>query len=298
MTSALQLPAPRSGRKVALTLGISVQYPVGEDPAARFEEQVEQARFARDHHFDGVSATQHYLAHPFQYLHPLATLARLIPETADMQLATGISLAALAHPVDLAEQLASTDIMSGGRLSVGVGLGYRDVEFEAFGLGKTGRLQRYLDNLELLRALWTSERVTFSAEHARLDDVPIALRPLQRPHPPLTMAAHSRTAIERTARMGIPWAAAAAHVQDDYFLQQVAIYRQACRDHGHEGLPHDCGRRAVRREDGGRRARCGATLPARQVRGVPGLGPGLGTPGKSELRQGIRRPAQGTVHHR
>lgn len=241
MTTYPPSPAPRSGREIPLSLMISVQYPMGEDPARRFDEQVEQARFARDHGFDEVTATQHYLAYPFQYLHPLATLARLIPETGDMRIAPGISLAALTNPVDLAEQLASIDIMSGGRLSVGVGLGYRDVEFAAFGLGKTGRLQRYLDNLDLLRRLWTSDRVTSDLDHARLEDVPIALRPLQRPHPPLSMAAHAPSAIERTARMGIPWAAAAAHVDDAYFREQVAIFRRACRDYGHEGLPMSVG---------------------------------------------------------
>lgn len=236
-----QLPPARSGREIPLSLLISVQYPNGQDPVVRFAEQVEQTRFARDHGFDEITATQHYLAHPFQYLHPLAILARLIPETDDMRISTGISLAALAHPVDLAEQLASIDIMSGGRLTVGVGLGYRDVEFAAFGIGKTGRLRRYLDNVDLLRRLWTSERVSSALDYAQLDDVPIALRPVQRPHPPLLMAAHSATAIERTARMGIPWAAAAAHVDEDYFRQQVAIFRNACRAHGTEGLQMSVG---------------------------------------------------------
>ncbi|PRZ42299.1 alkanesulfonate monooxygenase SsuD/methylene tetrahydromethanopterin reductase-like flavin-dependent oxidoreductase (luciferase family) [Antricoccus suffuscus] len=236
---ATEIPIETSllGREVMLNLMISAQYPVQDDPVARFSEQLEQTRFARDHGFDGVIATQHYLAYPFQYLHPLAILARLVPETGDMRIATGISLSALAHPVDLAEQLATVDIMSNGRLSVGVGLGYRDLEFAAFGLGKKGRLKRYLDNIDLMRQLWTSDRVTADLDHARLDDVPIALRPVQRPHPPLSMAAHSKTAIERTAKMGIPWAAAAAHVDGDYFRQQVDIFRRACTTYGNEGLP-------------------------------------------------------------
>ena len=160
---------PRSGREVFLGLMVSTQYPVDEGPVERFSEQIDQVRFARDHGFDGVFATQHYLAYPFQYLHPLATLARLIPETGDMRIGTGISLAALAHPVDLAEQLATIDIMSDGRLSVGVGLGYRDLEFAAFGLGKKGRLKRYLDNIDLMRQLWTFDRVSSELDNALLD---------------------------------------------------------------------------------------------------------------------------------
>jgi len=220
-----------------LSLMISAQYPVTDDPVARFSEQVEQTRFARDNGFDGVTVTQHYLAYPFQYLHPLAILARLIPETGDLRLETGIILAALAHPVDLAEQLATIDVMSSGRLSVGIGLGYRDEEFAAFGLGKKGRLQRYLDNIDLLRRLWTEEQVSSDLDYARLDNVTVALRPVQRPHPPMSMAGHSKTAIERTAEMGIPWAAAAAHVDDDYFREQVGIFRRACARHERDDLP-------------------------------------------------------------
>lgn len=207
------------------------QFLAGEDPAARFEEQLEQVRLVRDAGFGSVFASQHYLAHPFQYLHPLPVLARIIPELGTMRLGTAISLLALPSPVDLAEQVATLDILSNGRMTLGVGLGYRDVEFSAFGMGRTGRLRRYLDNLELVRALWTQDRVTFHSEHATLDDVPVALRPVQRPHPPIWMAAHTEKAIRRTAQMGLPWVAAAAHVDEDHLARQVAVYREASAAH-------------------------------------------------------------------
>ncbi|WP_281965415.1 LLM class flavin-dependent oxidoreductase [Serinicoccus marinus] len=202
------------------------QFAAGEDPAARFEEQLDQVRLVRDAGFGSVFASQHYLAHPFQYLHPLPVLARIIPELGDMRMGTAISLLALPSPVDLAEQVATLDILSNGRMILGVGLGYRDIEFSAFGMGRTGRLRRYLDNLELVRALWTQDRVTFHSDHATLEDVPVALRPVQRPHPPIWMAAHTETAIRRTAEMGLPWVAAAAHVDEEHLARQVAVYRE------------------------------------------------------------------------
>lgn len=221
---------------VELGLLLSSQFPVEEDPVARFAEQLDQVRLVRDAGFGSVFASQHYLAHPFQYLHPLPVLARIIPELGRMRLGTAISLLALPSPVDLAEQVATLDVLSNGRLTVGVGLGYRDVEFAAFGMGSQGRLRRYLDNLHLVRAMWSQDRVSFEAEHVRLDDVPIALRPVQRPHPPIWMAGHTDAAIRRAARRGLPWVAAAAHVDEDYLDHQVAVYRQACAELGHEGL--------------------------------------------------------------
>ncbi|MFK5690949.1 LLM class flavin-dependent oxidoreductase [Ornithinimicrobium sp. LYQ92] len=231
--------APLTTQHPRVGLLLCSQFAAGEDPAARFEEQLEQVRLVRDAGFGSVFASQHYLAHPFQYLHPLPVLARIIPELGDMRLGTAISLLALPSPVDLAEQVATLDILSNGRMTLGVGLGYRDVEFSAFGMGRTGRLRRYLDNLELVRALWTQDRVTFHSDHATLDDVPVALRPVQRPHPPIWMAAHTEKAIRRTAQMGLPWVAAAAHVDEEHLARQVGVYREenAALQQGEPELP-------------------------------------------------------------
>ncbi|RIK15390.1 MAG: LLM class flavin-dependent oxidoreductase, partial [Acidobacteria bacterium] len=228
--------SPTTPPPLQLGLLLCSQFPVGTDAADGFEGQLDQVRLVRDSGFASVFASQHYLAHPFQYLHPLAVLARVIPELGDMRLGTAITLLALQNPVDLAEQTATLDVLSGGRFTLGVGLGYRDVEFEAFGIGREGRLRRFLDNLDLVRALWTQERVSSAAEHVRLDDVPIALRPVQRPHPPVWLAAHTDAAIRRAARRGLPWVAAAAHVDDDYLAHQVDVYRRACREYDHLDL--------------------------------------------------------------
>jgi alkanesulfonate monooxygenase SsuD/methylene tetrahydromethanopterin reductase-like flavin-dependent oxidoreductase (luciferase family) len=223
-------------RRVELGLLLSSQFPLGDDPTARFDEQLEQVRWARDAGFDAVFASQHYLAHPFQYLHPLPVLARVLAEAGDMRIGTSITLLALPSPVDVAEQLATLDVISGGRLTVGAGLGYRDVEFDAFGVPARQRLRRFLDNLDLVRRLWTQDEVTFDAGNAVLDRVPIALRPVQRPHPPIWMAGHTDAAIRRAARRGLPWIAAAAHVDDTYLQHQVKVYRDACGEFGHHDL--------------------------------------------------------------
>lgn len=207
------------------------QFTADDDVVARFAEQVEQVRFARDAGFSSVWATQHYLAEPFQYLHPLSVLARIVPESGDMRIGTAITLMALGNPVDLAEELATLDVISGGRLTVGAGLGYRDVEFDAFGVPREGRLRRFLDNLDVVRRLWTEDEVTFSNEAVVLDGVRPVLRPVQRPHPPVWLAGHTDGALRRAARMGLPWIAAAAHVDRDYLRRQVATYRTACAEY-------------------------------------------------------------------
>lgn len=222
-----------SGR-VELGLLLCSQFPVDDDPAARFQEQLEQVRVVRDAGFDSVFASQHYLAHPFQYLHPLPVLSRIVAEAGDMRIGTSIALLALPSPVDIAEQLATLDVISEGRLTVGVGLGYRDVEFDAFGIPPDRRLRRFLDNLDIVLRLWAEDEVSVETEHVRLDGVPVALRPVQRPHPPVWMAGHTDAAIRRAARRGLPWLAAAAHVDDTYLQHQVKVYRDACQELGHD----------------------------------------------------------------
>lgn len=204
------------------------QFPPGDDAAARFAEQVQQVHHARDAGFDSVWATQHYLAEEFQYLHPLAVLGRLLPETGDMRIGTAITLLALTHPVDLAEQLATLDILSGGRLTLGAGLGYRDVEFDAFGVPRGRRLRRFTENLDLVRRLWTDDEVSFDGDAGRLHRVRPVLRPVQRPHPPIWLAGHTDAALRRTAATGLPWLAAAAHVDAEHLRRQVAFFRDAC----------------------------------------------------------------------
>jgi alkanesulfonate monooxygenase SsuD/methylene tetrahydromethanopterin reductase-like flavin-dependent oxidoreductase (luciferase family) len=210
------------------------QFPPGDDAGARFAEQIEQVHHARDHGFTSVWATQHYLAEEVQYLHPLAVLGRLVPETGDMRIGTAITLMALAHPVDLAEQLATLDILSGGRLVVGAGLGYRDVEFDAFGVPRDRRLRRFRENLDLVRRLWTEDEVHFEGDAGRIDGIRPLLRPVQRPHPPIWLAGHTDAALTRTAGTGLPWLAAAAHVDADYLRTQAAFFRERCAEHGRE----------------------------------------------------------------
>lgn len=211
------------------------QFPPGDDATARFAEQVEQVHHARDHGFTSVWATQHYLAEEVQYLHPLAVLGRLVPETGDMRIGTAITLMALPHPVDLAEQLATLDILSGGRLVVGAGLGYRDAEFDAFGVPREKRLRRFRENLDLVRRLWTEDEVHFDGDTGRIAGLRPQLRPVQRPHPPIWLAGHTDAALTRTAATGLPWIAAAAHVDAEYLRTQAAFFRARCAEHGHPG---------------------------------------------------------------
>ena len=95
---------------------------------------MEQVRAAREAGFDLICTGQHYLAAPYQMSSSLPLLARLAAEAGDMEVAATVILVPLHNPVELAESVATMDAICGGRFIFGVGLGYRDEEYTAFGV--------------------------------------------------------------------------------------------------------------------------------------------------------------------
>lgn len=186
-------------------LFLTNQHPIGTDMGRALEEQVTMLRFARDHGWDSVWGGQHYLAEDVAMLQPAPFLARLAPEAGDMTVGLGIMLLALQNPVYVAETVASLDTVCNGRFVFGVGLGYRDVEYNAFGIERGQRVRRFTENLRLTMALLRGERVSADLPWCRLDDVELSLRPIQEPAPPLWMAANSDAAVRRAARSADTW---------------------------------------------------------------------------------------------
>ena len=209
----------------------SNQVPVGEDLAGRVPNILRWAREAEALGYKHLSIGHHYVAHPYQALQPIPTLARLAGETQSIRLCATI-LFSLHRPVELAEQLATLDILSGGRVTVCAGPGYREQEFAAFDIDPKTKVSRTIECLEAVRRLWTEEAVTFEGRRFRLDDVHATTKPLQKPHPPLWMAANADVAVERAARLGIPWFVN-PHADYDTIARQVALYRKAAREAGH-----------------------------------------------------------------
>jgi alkanesulfonate monooxygenase SsuD/methylene tetrahydromethanopterin reductase-like flavin-dependent oxidoreductase (luciferase family) len=186
-------------------------------------EHLEQVRFARDNGFDSVFAGQHFLSAPFQMLQPTPLLARLAAESGDLTIGSGIFLAALLNPVELAEQVATLDIICGGRFDLGAGLGYRDEENMAFGL-TSHRVRVLEEKLDIVRRLLEGERVTATGHGYRLEDTKLSLRSLSEPRPPIWLAANSDAAVRRAARLADTWFVN-PHTTVDELERQLALFK-------------------------------------------------------------------------
>jgi alkanesulfonate monooxygenase SsuD/methylene tetrahydromethanopterin reductase-like flavin-dependent oxidoreductase (luciferase family) len=189
---------------VRFGLFVSAQYPAEDDPAARLAEHLEQVRFLRDAGFHSVFAGQHFLPAPFQMLQPIPLLARLAAETGDMRVGAGILLLPLLNPVEVAEQAATLDVVTGGRFVLGVGLGYRAEENAALGVPER-RVRVFREKLDVVRRLLEGEEVTAEGHGYRLERARLAPRPVQSPRPPIWMAANGDAAVRRAARLADTW---------------------------------------------------------------------------------------------
>jgi alkanesulfonate monooxygenase SsuD/methylene tetrahydromethanopterin reductase-like flavin-dependent oxidoreductase (luciferase family) len=205
---------------------IAKQHPPGTSMVERFREHVDQVRAARDAGFDLVVMGQHYLSTPFQELQTLPALARLAAEAGRMRVGATVLLLPLLNPVDVAEQVATLDVITEGRFIFGAGLGYREEEYEAFGIHGKERVPRFLESLEVIKRLWTEDEVTHHGRFHRLTRARLVMKPVQKPHPPVWFAANNDAAVERAARLADAWVVN-PHAKLDVLERQIGVYRRA-----------------------------------------------------------------------
>ncbi len=212
-------------------LMLRAQFPPGDDMSLRFAELVEQARLANALGFASITKGMHYSAAPWRDLQQFPFLSRIMADAPALRLNFGLILLSLHKPLDIAEQIATVDVMSGGRVIFGVALGYRDVEYLAFGTTQKDRVRRFEENLDAIKRLWTEDVVDMVGSHFTLQGASVGTKPVQKPHPPIWIGANADPAIRRAARLGDCWYVN-PHNRIDTIVRQVEIYRRALDECG------------------------------------------------------------------
>ncbi len=219
-----------------LSLIIRGQHPPG-DISAHLRDDLELVRRADELGFDGIVKGSHYSAHPFEYVQQIPFLGYAAAIAPRLRLICGLVLLPLHKPLDLAEQFATLDVMSGGKLVFGCGIGYRDVEFKAFGVPRAGLGARFEECLEAVRRLWTEDFVTLKGSHFELDGANCTVKPLQKPTPPVWIGANADVAIRRAARLGDCWYIN-PHSTLSTIERQIETYKRALDECG-KAFPHE-----------------------------------------------------------
>jgi len=146
-----------------------------------------------EHHFNSFSVCPS--------VHVMGT--HVAARTKRLRIGTAVTLAALYHPLRIAEEVALLDVLSGGRVNWGAGRGFDPTEFRIFGVDPAESAERFREAVEIVLAAWTKERFHHEGRFFQLEDVEVLPKPMQRPHPPVWVAASSEPAVEWAARRGL-----------------------------------------------------------------------------------------------
>jgi alkanesulfonate monooxygenase SsuD/methylene tetrahydromethanopterin reductase-like flavin-dependent oxidoreductase (luciferase family) len=190
-----------------LGIYLNSQHPDTDDPARRVAETLEQARLIAALGFDSIWAGEHHVTPGFHYFPQLFLLQQAAAAAEGLWIGTNLILLPLHNPIELAETAAFMDVVTGGKFMLGVGLGYRPEEFAVYGIPMSERVSRLVEGVDIVRRLWSEDRVTHLGRHWQFHDASIRPRPLQSPRPPILIGGQVETAIARAARIADGWLA-------------------------------------------------------------------------------------------
>jgi alkanesulfonate monooxygenase SsuD/methylene tetrahydromethanopterin reductase-like flavin-dependent oxidoreductase (luciferase family) len=222
--------------RLQFALQLNPQHGADRAPDEVFRGLAAEVRAAAEAGFDAVSMGQHFALKEFQRVATMPGLARLAAEAGSMAVGPAVLLLPLHHPVVVAEELASLDVMTGGRAFAGFGMGYREAEFAALGVPLNERVGRFREGLEIIRRLWTDDDVSYAGRHYRLARVTCNPKPLHQL--PVWLAGTSDRAVARAARLGDGWFVG-PHPALEEITRQVDVFRRAWNAAGKAGRPFE-----------------------------------------------------------
>jgi len=206
-------------------LYITTQFTAETNVRPVLDHMVDQVRLARQSGFSSLWAPHHYATEPMQMLATVPVLSYLAREAEGMLIGPNILVLPLLNPIHVAEDAVTLDLFSGGNYVLGIGVGYREAEFNAFDVSLKDRVTRFEESIEIMRRLWTQDRVTFHGKKFNIEDMGIGLKPRRPGGPPIWIAGVVDKAIERAARLGDAWLITNfAHL--DALIPQMKMYRE------------------------------------------------------------------------
>ena len=175
--------------------------PRGEHLERCIDEVIAEAQLAEASGFDSCFFGEHHQDKDGFLPSPLIVATAVAARTQRLRVGTSVILLPLHHPVHVAEDVITLDLVSKGRVILGVGIGYQASDFSAFAVPMEERAARFEESIEILRLCWAGERFSFRGKHYTLEDVQIRPRPFQKAGPPLWIGASVPVAARRAGRI-------------------------------------------------------------------------------------------------
>lgn len=209
----------------------------------RYDQVFAKVEHANGRGYEAVWFTEHHFSDYGLSPNPLMMLAHAAHVAPDLRLGSGVVVLPMWHPMRLAEDIALLDVLSGGRVDVGIGRGYQDYEFRAFGADIRRGREMLEESIAIMRQAWTAESFSHDGEFWRVEPTTVLPKPLQEPHPPIWMAAVSPASLRFAVEQGFHLATGTGATLDEM------VPRNAYIDHllDELGRPHDQVERAANR---------------------------------------------------
>jgi alkanesulfonate monooxygenase SsuD/methylene tetrahydromethanopterin reductase-like flavin-dependent oxidoreductase (luciferase family) len=168
---------------------------------------------------------------------PLMLVPLIAQRTPRIRIGTAVTLLPLHHPLSSAEQAATADVLSGGRLEFGVGRGSIPTQFHGFGVPVAENRARFDEALEIIRLAWTQERFSYRGAFYQVEEVSVVPRPQQHPHPPIRVAVHTAESFAHLGELGLPIYSGTTTTPLPQLRECMAIYREHFSAAGHTWQP-------------------------------------------------------------
>lgn len=207
--------------------------PHGDNLEQCIEQAIAEAQQAEASGFDACFFGEHHQDKDGFLPSPLIVATAVAARTQRLRVGTSVILLPLYHPVHVAEDVITLDLVSKGRITLGVGIGYQPADFQAFGIPMEQRVALFEEGVEILHRCWSGERFSFHGAHFHLENVQIRPRPYQKPAPPLWIGASTLVAARRAGRMADGFVATPSTDLNNT-IRLVNAYREAARQAGRQ----------------------------------------------------------------
>ena len=219
-----------------MKLGVFFQAPEadGQTHAERYTEMFELIALAEELGFDVAWLAELHFGGAFSLLaNPLMMVPLIAQRTKRIRIGTAVTLLPLQHPLSCAEQAATADVLSGGRLEFGVGRGSIPSQFHGFKIDVAENRARFDEALEIIRLAWTRERFSYHGTFWNVEEITVVPRPVQTPHPPIRVAVHSAESFAHIGDKGWPIYSGTTTTPLPQLREYMALYRERFAAAGH-----------------------------------------------------------------
>jgi alkanesulfonate monooxygenase SsuD/methylene tetrahydromethanopterin reductase-like flavin-dependent oxidoreductase (luciferase family) len=219
-----------------MKLGVFFQAPeaAGQSHAERYTEMFELIALAEELGFDVAWLAELHFGGAFSLLaNPLMMVPVIAQRTTRIRIGTAVSLLPLQHPLSWAEQAATADVLSGGRLEFGVGRGSIPSQFHGFRIPVAENRARFDEALEIIRLAWTTERFSYRGRFHQVEELAVVPKPMQRPHPPIRVAVHTEESFAHIADTGLPIYSGTTTTPLPQLREYMGLYRDRFAAAGH-----------------------------------------------------------------